>query len=100
MPIITCSGKRKGKVARELCDKGYNSTKGIFFYGVKLHAIGLYRTNALPVMECLQLGAASQHDLQAQRQLLENMSSRAVFGDKAFCEKQRKENLLTLVENY
>jgi len=59
MPIITCSGKRKGKVARELCDKGYISTKGMFFYGVKLHAIGFYRTNALPIMECLQLGAAS-----------------------------------------
>ena len=94
MPIITCSGKRQGKVALELCDKGYNSTKGMFFYGVKLHGIGFYRTNALPVMEYLQIGAASQHDLQAQRQLLENISSRAVFGDKAFCEKQLNEKFI------
>ncbi len=43
MPIITCNGKRKGKVAPELCDKGYNSTKGMYFFGVKLHSIGFHR---------------------------------------------------------
>jgi len=42
-------------------------------------------------MEYFQLGATSQHDFEAQRQLLESMSSRAVFGDKAFCEKHLKE---------
>lgn len=39
MPVITCSGKRKGKVAREITDKGYCSTKGIYYYGMKLHAL-------------------------------------------------------------
>ncbi len=55
MPIITCSGKRKGKVAAELCDKGYNSTKGMYFFGMKLHGIGFHRPGALPVLEYLQL---------------------------------------------
>lgn len=84
MPIVTCSGKRSGKVAREVCDKGYNSTKKMHFFGVKLHGIGFYRPGALPDMEFLQLGPASAHDLQAQRQILEQISHRAVFGDKAF----------------
>ena len=43
MPIITCSGKRKAKVATEITDKGYNSTKGFFYYGIKLHALGFRR---------------------------------------------------------
>jgi len=29
MPIITCSGKRSGKVAKEITDKGFCSTKGM-----------------------------------------------------------------------
>ena len=48
MPIITCSGKRKGKVALELTDKGYNSTKGFYYYGLKLHALGFRRIGKLP----------------------------------------------------
>ena len=39
MPIITCSGKRKAKVALEITDKGYNSTKDFYYYGLKLHAL-------------------------------------------------------------
>ena len=35
MPIITCSGKRKAKVATEITDKGYNSTKKMYYYGLK-----------------------------------------------------------------
>nr|WP_320119541.1 hypothetical protein [uncultured Marinifilum sp.] len=40
MPIITCSGKRSGKVATEITDKGFCSTKGIYYYGMKLHLLG------------------------------------------------------------
>ena len=29
MPIITCSGKRSGKGAREIADKWYYTTKGM-----------------------------------------------------------------------
>ncbi len=34
MPIITCSGKRSGKVAREVTDKGYCSPKGYIIMGL------------------------------------------------------------------
>lgn len=86
MPIVTCSGKRKGKVATELCDKGYNATKGLYFYGVKMHSIGFYRADSLPVLEYLQLGPASEHDLTAQREVLEQMQDRVVVADKAYCD--------------
>ena len=41
MPIITCSGKRSGKVATEITDKGFCSTKGIYYYGLKTTRIGI-----------------------------------------------------------
>ena len=39
MPIITCSGKRKGKVAKEITDKGYCCTKSMLFpdFDIRLH---------------------------------------------------------------
>jgi len=43
IPIITCSGKREGKVAREITDKGFCTTKGIYYYGLKLHALAFQR---------------------------------------------------------
>lgn len=93
MPIITCSGKRKGKVARELCDKGYNSTKKMHFFGLKLHGIGFYRPGELPKIDILQTGPASQHDLEAQRQILENIQGIPLFADKAFCDKSLSKRL-------
>ena len=38
MPIITCSHKRQAKVALDIVDKGYCSTKNLHYFGVKLHA--------------------------------------------------------------
>ncbi len=41
MPIITCSGRRYGVVAPEVTDKGFNATKKMYFWGVKLHSISM-----------------------------------------------------------
>ena len=36
MPIITCCGRnRTGKVARDIADKGYCSTKNLYYHGLK-----------------------------------------------------------------
>ena len=41
MPIITCCGRnRTGKVARDIADKGYCSTKNLYYHGLKLHMVG------------------------------------------------------------
>jgi hypothetical protein len=68
MPIITCSGKRNSKVAREVTDKGYCSTKGIYYYGLKLHALGFKREGQLPFPEQFQLTPASENDLTLFKQ--------------------------------
>lgn len=88
MPIITCSNRRKAKVALELCNKGYNSVKQRHYYGVKLHAISSMNPGNLPLPEYLLLGPASEHDVSAQRVLLEGFQHRSIFGDKAFQDKK------------
>ncbi|RTY80876.1 hypothetical protein EKM05_14025 [Flavobacterium sp. GSP27] len=55
MPIITCSGKRNAKVAKELTDKGYCSTKSLYYYGVKLHALAFRRLDKIPFPEEIQI---------------------------------------------
>ncbi|MCB9317232.1 MAG: transposase [Lewinellaceae bacterium] len=93
MPIMTCSNKRKAKVALELCNKGYSSVKKRHYYGLKLHAIGFLNPGALPVPEYLLIGPASEHDISAQHSILETLQQRAIVGDKAFQSKKLERTL-------
>ena len=88
MPIITCSGKRKAKVARELCDKAFNSTKAMWYHGIKLHSINRLCRGELPRPDALLMSAASEHDLNANRELLQTYADKNVFLDKAFTDKE------------
>jgi hypothetical protein len=93
MPIMLCSGKRKGKVAPELSEKSFCSTKGVYYFGVKLHAIAFRRKGQLPVPEYLGLTSAAENDLEAVRQVLPAIADRAIFADKAYCDKGLDEAL-------
>lgn len=84
MPIITCSGSRNGVVAAEITDKGYNSTKKMYFRGIKLHAISISERGTIPALTHLMLSSASEHDLNAQRDILTNNCGHYMFADKAF----------------
>jgi hypothetical protein len=87
MPIITCSGKRKGVVAKEITDKGYCSTKGIYYYGVKLHALGFCRTGRLPHPEQIIFTPASVNDLSLYKEAWSQIENRTFFGDKIYNDK-------------
>jgi len=84
LPIMTCSGKRLGKVAPELTEKGYCSTKSTFYYGLKLHALAFRRENQLPFPEQLLITAASENDLNVFRNTWSNIDNRTFFGDKIY----------------
>lgn len=88
MPIMTCSNRRRAKVALGLCNKGYNSVKKRHYFGVKLHAISFLNPGGLPLPEYLQLTPASDHDLSAQRVTLGQLMNRVIVGDKAFRDKK------------
>ena len=70
-PIIMANAKRstKAKVANEFANKGYCSSKGIYYYGVKVHILAFKRTNTLPLPDYIGVTPASDHDLSAFRQI-------------------------------
>lgn len=88
MPIITCSGKRKGVVAPNLTDKGYCSTKKLHYFGAKLHGIAFHRKSKLPMPEYFGLSVASEHDLNAVREILPQLEQRDIYADKAYSHKE------------
>ena len=87
MPIIVCSGKRKGKVATDLTDKGYCSTKSLYYYGVKLHALAFRRDKKIPFPEEIQIAPASVNDLTVFKEAWANKENRSFFGDKIYVNK-------------
>jgi len=84
LPIITCSGKRVGKVATELTKKGYCSTKSMYYYGLKLHALAFRREKQLPFPEQILITPASENDLNVFRNAWSNIENRTFFGDKIY----------------
>lgn len=86
MPIITCSGKRSGKVANEITDKGYCSTKGIYYYGMKLHLLGYRRERKLPHPEQILFTPASVSDMTVYKQSWSELENRVFFGDKIYSD--------------
>ncbi|MDN3583799.1 transposase [Mucilaginibacter flavus] len=84
MPIITCSGKRSGKVATEITDKGYCGTKSLYYYGLKLHTLAFSRPNRMPFPEQIVITTASESDLNVFKQDWGAITNRTFFGDKIY----------------
>lgn len=86
MPVIVARGSRSAtaKVAPEICDKGYCSSKDLHYYGVKLHAIGLKRFELMPRVEHIIFTPASQHDVLELRTQAGYWGACDVYGDKGY----------------
>jgi hypothetical protein len=95
MPIITCSGKRSGKVARELTDKSYCSTKNLWYFGMKLHALNSYNKGTLPYPESIVMSKASESDLNIFKENWTEIKNRKFFGDKIYHDSEFFENFHT-----
>jgi hypothetical protein len=106
MPIITCSGKRLAKVAKDLTDKGYCSTKRLYYFGVKLHALAFRRDRTIPFPEEIQIAPASVNDLTVFKEAWSNKTNRCFFGDKIYInqdffsdlEKEKKSIMMTPIK--
>lgn len=95
LPIITCSGKRTGKVAREITDKGYCSTKSMYYFGLKLHALAFKHPNKLPFPEQLLITPASENDMNVFRNAWGDIENRTFYGDKIYHNIDYFKNLTT-----
>ncbi|AFU70110.1 transposase, IS4 family [Psychroflexus torquis ATCC 700755] len=87
MPIVTCSGKRSGKVAPDITDKGFCSTKSMYYYGMKLHALGFCNPTKLPHPEQIIFTAASVNDFALFKEAWSEKENRTFFGDKIYQSK-------------
>ncbi|MEW6382306.1 MAG: transposase [bacterium] len=89
MPIILANAKRsaKAKVANQLANKGYCASKGIYYYGVKVHILGLKRQGTLPLPEYIGLTSASEHDLIVFGLISHLVREGEVYADKAYIDE-------------
>jgi hypothetical protein len=89
MPIRLAHAKRstRARVAAELADKGYCASKGEYYYGVKVHVLGLRRPGTLPVPDYLGLTPASEHDLVAFRHIVSQLHGGELYLDKAYADE-------------
>jgi len=84
MLIITCSGKRTPKVALEIIDKSFCSTKNLYYHGLKLHALAFWQPAKLPFPESFVIIPASENDLNVFKQNWAEIEGRTFWGDKIY----------------
>jgi hypothetical protein len=89
IPVVVAGEKRssKARTASELCDKGYCASKGMYYYGVKLHTVAQCNYKAMPTPALMMISKASEHDLGIAKDMLDDAANIRVFGDMAFIDK-------------
>lgn len=95
MPIILAKEQRssRAKVAPDLANKGYCGSKNSYYYGVKVHILGIGCPGTLPVPELIGMTTASEHDLSAFRQITPVLHDCTIYADKAYIDSLEKEIL-------
>jgi Transposase DDE domain len=95
LPVILAKATRAdhAKVAREISNKGYCSSKKLYYHGVKLHLLGRKRLGQLPLPQSLAFTPAAVHDLTAFQQELDAPESGVLFADKAYRDEATKAEL-------
>lgn len=96
MPIITCSGKRRAKVATEITAKGYCSAKSLYYYGVKLHLLSSRVNGTLPYPQSIIITPASENDLNVFRDNWSDVPHVAVFADKIYIDAKMQSDISSI----
>ncbi len=97
MPVIMANAKRSSRAkvaAEEIARKGYCSSKGIWYYGVKLHVLGIKRKGTMPLPEYIGVTGADAHDLPVFRQIAPMLHGKDVYADKAYADTLLKQKLM------
>jgi IS5 family transposase len=93
VPVMLARGTRANgaRVAPDLADTGFCATKQQYYRGVKLHFIAARRIAKLPLPEKIHLSQASQHDLQALREVRPSLPEGCgLFADKAYFHQETR----------
>lgn len=96
LPIVMTKNYRAHKcnTAKDFADFGYCSSKKLFYHGVKLHVLAENQQGTIPSPKIIKMTSASVHDLTAMREHFFELHQIKILGDKAYCDKKMKKNLL------
>jgi hypothetical protein len=85
-PITLAKGNYAytAKVAPELASKSYNSTKKMYFYGVKAHVVARKREASVPDIEIVFIEEAGRQDVPVFDQIRPMLTDNLLFGDQAY----------------
>ena len=88
LPIIVAGEKRSGsaKTANGLCNKGYCSSKGMYYYGVKLHILAQRHPGTLPALRIAEITPAAVNDLTAAKEYLHEAKNMVIYADKIYLD--------------
>jgi hypothetical protein len=84
------------KVAPELASKSYNSTKKMYYYGVKAHVVARKREATLPDIEIIFIEEAGRQDGPFFDQIRPMLTENLLFGDQAY--KMTDEKKVELIQ--
>jgi len=92
MPIILAQGSRRfqAKVAPEIADRGYCASKKLYYYGLKLHLLGIRQPGTLPHPEYMELTPARPHDITVLEAILSYLWHGDLYADKAYVSEVLK----------
>lgn len=102
-PVMLKRGKnaKSGRVASEIADLGYCSSKDIYYHGVKLHNLAIRQSKSLPIPFQMFITETSKHDLTAFKEANPKVPTQNLFADKAYKDNELKlhleENGVTLL---
>ena len=90
-PIMVSTGTRANtaKTAREICNLTRNSTRNLWYHGVKLHVFGVLQYKKLPIPCTFQITKASYADLWAAKQITYDGSpvrNGTLYADRAYID--------------
>ena len=74
----------QAKVAPQLANAGYCSTKKLYYYGVRVHVVGRSQPGTLPRPEYIGVTGASNNDGKVFEQIRPILYNNELYGDKAY----------------
>lgn len=89
--LATNSRSNRGKIgkAEGICDLCRNSTKKVWYHGVKVHIFGRLRAGTIPVPRSATVSASTYCDLWAAKQIVFDcapISNGKLYADKAYID--------------
>lgn len=76
-----------------MADKGYSSTKKLYYHGLKLHFLGTGCYQSLPQAQYIGFSQALANDLAVVKPVLSQLKACRVIGDKIFACQEFNEQL-------